>query len=418
MENTLSDQTILPTLPKRPANLLPLMVVGGLMLMFGLVIGMLMEKVSVSGGKGGLLVANDQTDVSDQDNSKMSFKSLNDSTFASYTQMVDGKLFLVPINPGIGSFSPNIEINWGRSSYGMGSTDPVAAPDNQKVALIEKETNNLILLSADGKQQVRVSNQLQIDYISGWSPDSTKLLVLAGSPTLKSIFLPEGPVPAEYLPISQIFKPTEMANGYYLIDLAKNKIVHLPYLSGSSFITWVDSNRALFNPGEFDFEKYVVFDFGKLEANAELMAGKLDSYFGEQISIDKAGKFWALTLSPTDLMNSDNDESKIVYAEFPSIEGLVIGEGKFAQVQGPIISPNGDKVIFRAYDEVNGPNYVHYFNGQETVRLFAGIPRKWINNDKFIYAIPSIVGATNPDLTDGLFLYDTVTGESLQLFGN
>lgn len=347
------------------------------------------------------------------------FVTLNESTFASYPLVnKDGQLFFIPISPGIGSFSPNLQAAWGSGAYGLGTSDPTVSPDNQKIALIEAETSNLLLVTADGKQQVRVSNQIPVSYISGWSPDSKKLVVYANSPTIESLFVPEGPVPEDAIPLIQQLPSNNSATGYYLVDLEKQEIKHLPYFNGLAFITWVDANKVLLNLEENGGKKYVVFDFTNQEANSELLKGVLDPYFGEQISFNREGTIWAITLSPTSLLNASNSQSSIVLAPFPSIAGEVISTGQFAQVQQPIISPTGDKVVFQGYDVVNGPNFVYYFDGVETHKLFEGLPRKWVNNDSFIYAVSSEVGATNPSLTSRVFIYDTVKKESVQLFGN
>ncbi|MCL4208633.1 hypothetical protein KJZ63_03310 [Patescibacteria group bacterium] len=416
MEN---DAQIQPSLVAEKKAFSPLFLMGGvLLLVLGFVGGAVLTK-SISGASLQKISQNDQVGQVSENKQAVasSFVSLNKSTFASYPLVKDGKLFFIPITSGIGAFSPSIEVSWGGGAYGLGSSDPIASPDNQKIALIESGTGNLLLVTADGKQQVRVSNQMNVSYISGWSPDSNKLIVYATAPTVKSLFVPEGPVPEESIPLIQKLSPSSLATGYYLVDLNSNNVEHLSYLDGSNFITWVDANNILLNL-EYSGKKYVVLNLKTYEANAELVGKALDPYFGEQISFSSTGEMWALTLAPTELMNGESSESKIVLAAFPSVTGEVIGEGKFAQVQGPHISPNGKKVIFQGYDVVNGPNFVYYYDGSETTKLFEGLPRKWVNDDKFIYTVSSEVGATNPSFTQSVYVYDTTTNQSTLLFGD
>lgn len=416
MEN---DAQFQPSLVVEKKSFSPLFLVGGvLLLILGFAGGAILTK-SMGGANLNQISQNDQAGQVDENKQLVnsSFVSLNKSTFASYPLVKDGKLFFIPITSGIGAFSPSIEVSWGGGAYGYGNSDPIASPDNKKIAMIESGTGNLLLVTADGKQQVRVSSQINVSYISGWSPDSNKLVVYATAPTVKSLFVPEGPVPEESIPLVQKLSPSSLASGYYLIDLTNNQIEHLSYLDGSSFIAWINPDSILLNL-EYSGKKYVVLNLKTHEANAELVGKALDPYFGEQISFNLTGEVWALTLAPTELMNGDNSEAKIVLAPFPSVTGQVIGEGRFAQVQGPHISPNGKKVIFQGYDVVNGPNFVHYYDGNETVRLFEGLPRKWVNDDKFIYTVSSEVGATNPNFTQSVYVYDTTTNQSELLFGN
>lgn len=416
MEN---DAQLQPSLVVEKKAFSPLFLVGGvLLLILGFAGGAILTK-SIGGVNLKQIGQNDQIGQVSENQQAVasSFIPLNKSTFASYPLVKDNKLFFIPITSGIGAFSPSIEVSWGGGAYGLGSSDPIASPDNQKIALIESGTGNLLLVTADGKQQVRVSNQINVSYISGWSPDSNKLIVYATAPTVKSLFVPEGPVPEESISLVQKLSPSSLATGYYLVDLNSNQVEYLSYLDGSNFITWVDGDNILLNL-EYSGKKYVVLNLKTHEANAELVGKALDPYFGEQISFSSTGEMWALTLAPTELMNGESSESKIVLATFPSVTGQIIGEGKFAQVQGPHISPNGKKVVFQGYDVVNGPNFVYYYDGNETTRLFEGLPRKWVNDDKFIYTVSSEVGATNPSFTQSVYVYDTTTNQSTLLFGD
>ncbi len=415
MEN---DAQIQPSLVVEKKAFSPLFLVGGVaLLILGFVGGAILTKgmESVSQDQSGEI--GQVSELGGDVETTSSFVALNKSTFASYPIVKDGKLFFIPVTSGIGPFSPNIEVGWGGGSYGLGNSDPIASPDNQKIAAIEGGTGNLLLITADGKQQIRVSNKINVSYISGWSPDSNKLIVYATAPTIKSLFVPEGPVPEDSIPLVQKLSPGSLATGFYLVDLNTNQIEHLSYLDGSNFISWVDADHILLNL-EYSGKKYVVLNLKTHEANAELVGKALDPYFGEQISFSSTGEMWALTLAPTELMNGESSESNIVLAAFPSITGEVIGEGKFAQVQGPHISPNGKKVVFQGYDVANGPNFVYYYDGIETVRLFEGLPRKWVNDDKFIYTVSSQVGATNPSFTQSVYIYDTTTNQSTLLFGD
>ncbi|HQM15622.1 MAG TPA: hypothetical protein PLM16_00210 [Candidatus Woesebacteria bacterium] len=225
-----------------------------------------------------------------------------------------------------------------------------------------------------------------------------------------------GPVSEDSIPKVQTLDSMGMASGFYLVDLDSRSIKYLSALGGPNFVSWLDNTKLLLKIGNNNNQKYVVFDLKTLEADAQILDKKFDNYFCSQFSINAVGSKWAFTLIPTEGMNSSQSESKVILASFPSLEGRILGEARFARVQNPLISPDGKMVTFISNDGANGPNFVNLYNGESSERLFEGLSLKWLDNSNFIYGVVNPSYASNPNLVESLYVYNVETGESNQIY--
>jgi len=94
----------------------------------------------------------------------------------------------------------------------------------------------------------------------------------------------------------------------------------------------------------------------------------------------------------------------------------VIGEGGFAEVQSPLISPNGKKVIYRVHGGTDNPALIYYYDGEKVTKLFEGSAQRWIGNDKFIYETFGRVNTDDFGKSTGVYLYDSISGQSTLIF--
>ncbi|HQM15621.1 MAG TPA: hypothetical protein PLM16_00205 [Candidatus Woesebacteria bacterium] len=105
------------------------------------------------------------------------FEAIPESKFLSYPIVKDDQLVLIPIQNGGDPVVSDLKVKWGRGTSGYGSSEPLSSPDNKIVAVIDKETQNLLLLTADGENEIQITSNMSVEYISGWSPDSKKLII-------------------------------------------------------------------------------------------------------------------------------------------------------------------------------------------------------------------------------------------------
>jgi len=99
-------------------------------------------------------------------------------------------------------------------------------------------------------------------------------------------------------------KAGDFASGFYLADLAKGELKHLPFFEGLGFRSWVGNNKILATFADVNPDKYVVYDFGQAQADVQILDNVFTPYFGVQLSSNDSGEFWALTLAPEKSMNS------------------------------------------------------------------------------------------------------------------
>lgn len=299
-------------------------------------------------------------------------------------------------------------------SLGYGTFGYLFSPDLTKVAVID-EDNNLTIHSSDGSQVREIESSLNAYALTGWSPDSTKLIISAmGSPTIIDGYIPNGPVDPDTILEEQTFEKSSVANGFYLLDLDNGTTSYLGVLDGIQVYDWIDNQTLLLFSPNYPNEMYFSFNLQTYTSSSNL-TDVFDGLFSTQTSIarDTSTKKWALGISP-DGIDEQDATSRVVLATYPSIEGEVIAEGRFASVQSPHISPDGKKVLYRKYDVLNGPNYIElYMNGQSQ-RLFEGLTLAWVDDNRFIYGVypKGEENNSNDGAAEKYYQYDLTTRQS------
>ena len=267
----------------------------------------------------------------------------------SYAVVDQEKVVLIPLDGSGETISLDFDSGYGSGASGFGSSDPLAAPDFKKIALIDKQSK-LHLVTADGKSETKVSDQLTVDYISGWSSDSKKLIFHVYVNTLESQLFPMGPGWEEPDQIS--LDKGQHSEGFYVLDLEAQTLTDLNVLGEFAFKSWIDESRILITLGGYQDEKIVVFNLETYVTDVKMMRDGLHKDFATQYDFSQDGSKWALTWHGG---TNDTTSASIILADFPSVTGKTLMEANFAQIQGPVISPDGLKVAFRGYDVLNGP---------------------------------------------------------------
>ncbi len=316
---------------------------------------------------------------------KLNFPLLHTSDFQSFAISKETsrtsyglyKLTLLPINGESPIITDNETAGMGGALY-LGDVSPQSSPDLKKAAYISKD-NQLKIISADGKSEIELPDNLLVSYISGWSPDSKKLIVYSQE---SSYIGGEGaattptPRPAtKYLP-----------SGFYLLDLEKGEGKLLAELKGVD--KWINNEKVLtVTSGEKD--QFAIFNIKTGHLDTSTLKGLFDQYFGVQTNFNHDGKLWALTLGNTGNDPSKPSSSLIVLAQFPKIEGITIDSGRWADVQMPKLSPNADNLIYIRAERNSGEDEqdaIYLNQNSINTRLTKGYPLMWTDNNNFIYS--------------------------------
>lgn len=293
----------------------------------------------------------------------------------------------------------------GGGASGYGATDPVASPDLFFTAYIDKDTQQLNLLSHETFKEAILTPGEKVAYIFGWSPDSRKIIYSITSDTLAT--RREGPG-GQWEGKEQF--DSQRDPGFFVFDIVtgkKTKLSPIEYIE-----SFIDGNRILVKARgeEYMSKRLIVFNLDTFEADYGLLK---DEYgFGaSQYSFPLNGLTWTYTYSK----NPTND-ANIIYADFPTKEGIEIDTGNWAEVQFPFISPQGTKVAYwkqEGYVTEGSPRYAVWIYNVETrtkERYGEGMMVRWVDENRLIYRIQ------NQSVSDSTFyLFDLKTRESIKM---
>ncbi|HCC84188.1 MAG TPA: hypothetical protein DEP87_00675 [Candidatus Pacebacteria bacterium] len=328
-----------------------------------------------------------------------------------------GILRSVSIQPGDLVLQYADEVVSSSGAQGLGENTPLAAPDLSKIALITK-TGEFRIVNAEGKLLMSAGSNFKADYITSWSPDSSAVIFHVESPTLMTTLFHQGMGSEILIQPGPKFDANAEATGFYLVDLATQKFSQLTPLNEALVLEWIDRSRLLVSVKAFGTsnETYAVFNLDTYQAEAAPYKEVFKNLFAPQISFGQNGRNWAISLHQSSQGTAGTNTVKIILAEFPSLTGKIIAEDGFAMVQKPILSPTETKVIYQGHAEVNGTNFVFYFDGAEAKKLFEGVPLFWIDDQNFVYANFNPSLATNLEMATKYSKYDVVTQKTTELY--
>lgn len=344
------------------------------------------------------------------------FPEISEKGPQAYPVIDNNKLIWISIkNPQEKNTSYSKEISdFGGGALGFGVVPFLRAPDLLKAAYINSE-KQLEIISSDGTI-VKPIPELPIQYLTSWSKDSKKLVVYVAPQTIQSILNQESMNPADPAQTVHDMSNSKTVGGFYLIDLTKKKVSQLPMLSGVSVYDFIDSNRLLISMSRYDNkDNFATFDVETLVFDPTKLFNAFTDYFAPQFSTSADGSVWAITLSLEKTMHTNESSATIMVGTFPTVPTTVVKKGAFAQFQGPLVSPKGTKVLFRGYDVVNGPKYIHVYQDGKDERVVEALPEMWVNDTQFVYSKYSDVYTSQSNLQN-VSLYDTQTKQSTLLY--
>lgn len=294
---------------------------------------------------------------------------------------------------------------WGGGSQGYGNSDPLSSPDSLFTAYIDRDTQELRLLSNETLMDVTLSIPGEkVGYISGWSPDSKKIIYYIDQETLAT--RKTGMMPWEGK--EQFNK--KLSPGFIIFNIETGERISLYPVS--QFLSFIDNDRILVKAGDDEFmgKRLIVFDISTFEADYSFV--KEEFGFGaDQFTFATDGKKWTYTLS-----RKPTEDANIIYADFPNKEGTEIDKGTWAEVQFPFVSPSGSKIAYwkrEGYIHDGVPRttvWIYNTNSKTKDKYVEGYMTKWIDENQLIYRVQ------NTSVSDSTFyLFDISTKESTKM---
>jgi hypothetical protein len=210
------------------------------------------------------------------------------------------------------------------------------------------------------------------------------------------------------------FNPEKLPGGYYLADMEDGTLMLLEVVN--EFVSWAGPDRLLISVSyprqdRYPQENYVLFDLRSFAADAKTLEGKFDEYFGKQFSFNSDGRKWALSLGNTE-NSPGGSSSNMIVADFPKTEGVTIGQGTWAEYQGPILSPDGNKLIFVNHTPPSGW-YTKLWDGKDVKLFTSGRPEMWVDNNSFIMTDVRYDGEKQ---IYSVYLYDIPSSKETKLY--
>lgn len=259
-------------------------------------------------------------------------------------------------------------------SLGRGDTGLVLAPDFKKFALLQ-----------DGKLKIQsVDNEIQDDlsflnaeYITGWSPDATKLIVYVLPDTILNSIQTRGmqEVP-EIIDAPQEFGPS----GFVLIDFMAGTYREMRELDGMLVYSWVGNDGLILSSGIGQSEQFYYYSLSAKTVD-RVAVSALNDVFGHQMSVTPDGKIWSTVSS---VQKGSTDPAQVTLGSFPTIGNIGSNQFAWATRQKPTISPQGDRVALMGTEELNGTVRTYIFDGNTITKYGEGIPQGWYDNNQVI----------------------------------
>lgn len=297
-----------------------------------------------------------------------------------------------------------IKVAWGSSASMYGDNDPEVSPDLLYTAYIDQEAGTLWLLANETLKKEKITLQ-KVDYITGWTKDSKRIIYYVSEDDILS--RKSGPGPA--WEGKEQFTETKIP-GFYSFDIESGKSKNLYPVSGVESI--VGTNKLLIKSGfENEPNKLVLFNIDTFEADYSVQE---EFGFGAgQFEFTEDGEYWTFTLS-----NNPTEDASIVYAPFPEKEGLQIDSGEWAEVQWPRFSPDGSKIAYLHSEGMIPPGHPNNFiwvydtNTKEKKKFSRGNSVWWVNENTLVVRDYDNIEAN----TNRFYILDLKSGNTFQIY--
>ncbi|RJP45894.1 MAG: hypothetical protein C4584_02655 [Armatimonadetes bacterium] len=290
-------------------------------------------------------------------------------------------------------------------SAGLGSSTSLQSPNLFYTAFIDKD-KNLWIQSNETLEKTQITKNSLTYYISGWSPDSKKLVYWIASDKDIQSRKREG-MGGPVWEGKEKFNKNHYPGGFYLLDIENRRTQNLYPLT--DFETFIGNDKILVSGGD-DRDRLIIFDYTTFEADYSIK----DTFgFGaNQFNISPDGTQWTYTLS-----RNPTEDANIIFAPFPDKEGTQIDSGRWADVQFPIFSPSAKKIAYikrEGYISSGHPRemtWVYDIASKTKSGHIQGEPTAWVDENTIV--------VRNNDHTSNItsyYLLDIASGQSNKIY--
>jgi len=316
--------------------------------------------------------------------------SLPISTDKTIPIVKDGILYQYSITKKI--LQPtDYKTNWGSGASGFGGDSPLLSPNGKFIAFINESDNDKLYILSTGNQKATKITDYSIEYLTNWSSDSSKILYYTKLDDLEKRKQPEGMGNEEIVweTIESFVK--NFAPGFHSFNVETgNDIFLYPISSTDGFI---NSNQILvemLQNGQNGKNRFVLFNVDTFEADYSTVNYIIKAY-STQMSFSSDGKYWA-----TNFDQGNYDGTRLIYAKFPDLEGDIIETSPWANVQFPILSPNGKYLAYLKKDsQIKEGQFAGMYSNKTMIwdislkKIIAessGSPQYWLDEDTILIA--------------------------------
>lgn len=304
------------------------------------------------------------------------------------------------------------KVTSGGGAYGFGDSDPLASPNGKYIAFINLDDNkNLYIISATGQQTQKITDY-PVDYITDWSPDSTKLLF--HSPQDDLYIRKQGGEMMIQPPWGTIEQfSVSNSPGFHTFNLDSGIDTYLyPLKTADKF---VDSSRVLVELSQSgsmaQANRLVLFNVDTFEADYATVNYEITS-FGRQNTFSADGKYWSRTVD-----NGNTDTGvRITFSEFPDQDGNIVDSGPWASVQMPLLNNTGKYLAYyKKGDQIEQGRWqaktiIWDTSTSQIVHELSGYHKQWINGN--ILVVGASEYGNNPSTFTSYSLFDINSNET------
>lgn len=260
-------------------------------------------------------------------------------------------------------------------SLGLGDTGVVLAPDLEKFAITD--SGSVIVHAVDKSTRIKLPIA-DVQYINGWSLDSSKLLIYVKPNTIKSAFEGEG---MQIAPDTVVIEQIDALDGFVLFDFEVGTVREMSELEGMLVYDWSGTDSLIISQGVGQYEEFLHYSLSEKIADRKKVSA-LNDVFGSQMSFSRDGKKWSTV---TSVDETDINLAQVTIGNFPNFGDIAKLPVPWARRQGPVLSPSGTVVALTGQEVLNGPFYVYLYNGIEIEQITEGRPRFWVDDSQLIF---------------------------------
>ena len=236
---------------------------------------------------------------------------------------------------GSGAKSMGIEVDVagdGSGAINTGSNSAAVSADGTRLAYVQDANLYVATLGADGAKATALTKMPPAvdDFIvaaeisfTGWSPDSTKLVVFLTEPSYGE----EEPLPM----------PAGAEYGAHVVTAADLKMTRASQILGA--VDWSPNSMSIVDNSSKGPANYTLSAYSSAGGPAEVIRTSNDQYGFSQFDIAGSHVAWVSS-------GADGKSSQVVAAPYAGGDPVPLTEQKgFADIQWPHLSPKGDRVL-------------------------------------------------------------------------